>query len=124
MTAAGGVTVTRATEFGQMTMVAAPTFPLSSDGAPGGETVSDLENQPGDLRFVTTAVLEQGLQPCRSQGHGPRHTLPAGVLCRLAVTLVHLRILIVQTAGRLCLLTSFCRETRFGVFACPGGAER
>ena len=41
-------------------VVAAPAFPLSREGAPGGETVSDLENQPGDLRFVTTAVLEQG----------------------------------------------------------------
>ena len=41
-------------------VVAAPTFPLSSKNAPGGETLSDLVNQPDDIRFVTTAVLKQG----------------------------------------------------------------
>lgn len=40
-------------------LVAAPTFPLSSDGAPGGETVADLANQPGDLSFVLDEVLRE-----------------------------------------------------------------
>jgi fermentation-respiration switch protein FrsA (DUF1100 family) len=38
-------------------VVAAPTFPLSSAGAPGGTTVSDYANQPGDVSFVIGQVL-------------------------------------------------------------------
>jgi len=38
-------------------VVAAPTFPLSSHGAPGGDTVSDYPHQPGDVSFVITSML-------------------------------------------------------------------
>jgi dienelactone hydrolase len=38
-------------------VVAAPTFPLSSAGAPGGTTSADYVNQPGDVKFVITQVL-------------------------------------------------------------------
>jgi fermentation-respiration switch protein FrsA (DUF1100 family) len=38
-------------------VVAAPTFPLSSAGAPGGSTGVDYVNQPGDVSFVITRVL-------------------------------------------------------------------
>jgi dienelactone hydrolase len=38
-------------------VVAAPTFPLSSAGAPGGSTGVDYVNQPGDVSFVITQVL-------------------------------------------------------------------
>jgi len=38
-------------------VVAAPTFPLSSGGAPGGPTISDYPNQPGDVSFVITQML-------------------------------------------------------------------
>jgi predicted dienelactone hydrolase len=38
-------------------VVAAPTFPLSSAGAPGGTTQADDANQPGDVSFVITEVL-------------------------------------------------------------------
>jgi pimeloyl-ACP methyl ester carboxylesterase len=38
-------------------VVAAPTFPLSSVGAPGGPTQADDANQPGDVSFVITQVL-------------------------------------------------------------------
>jgi dienelactone hydrolase len=38
-------------------MVAAPTFPLSSEDAPGGTSASDLSNQPADLSFVLDQVL-------------------------------------------------------------------
>jgi dienelactone hydrolase len=38
-------------------VVAAPTFPLSSAGAPGGPTAADFANQPGDVSFVVTQVL-------------------------------------------------------------------
>ncbi len=41
-------------------VVAAPTFPLSSGGAPGGPTVADYPNQPGDVSFVITQMIRLG----------------------------------------------------------------
>ena len=41
-------------------LVAAPTFPLSRKDAPGGTTGADLASQPGDVAFVTHAVLDLG----------------------------------------------------------------
>ena len=38
-------------------VVAAPTFPLSSAGAPGGPKGGDYVNQPADVSFVLTKVL-------------------------------------------------------------------
>jgi dienelactone hydrolase len=38
-------------------VIAAPTFPLSSSGSPGGATIFDYVNQPGDVSFVLTRVL-------------------------------------------------------------------
>jgi predicted dienelactone hydrolase len=38
-------------------VVAAPTFPLSNDRAPGGTTAADFTNQPADVRFVTSQLL-------------------------------------------------------------------
>jgi hypothetical protein len=38
-------------------VVAAPTFPLSNPGAPGGPNERDLPNQPGDVSFVITRML-------------------------------------------------------------------
>ena len=38
-------------------VVAAPTFPLSSEDAPGGQSISDLASQPGDVSFVLDEVL-------------------------------------------------------------------
>jgi predicted dienelactone hydrolase len=40
-------------------IVAAPDFPLSSGGAPGGPTIADTPNQPGDASFVITQLLAQ-----------------------------------------------------------------
>lgn len=37
-------------------VVAAPTFPLSGPNSPGGQTVADLQNQAGEVRFVTAEV--------------------------------------------------------------------
>jgi predicted dienelactone hydrolase len=39
-------------------VVAAPTFPLSSENAPGGTSAGDFTSQPGDLRFVLDQVLQ------------------------------------------------------------------
>lgn len=41
-------------------VVAAPNFPLSRKGAPGGPTLADLDNQPGDLQFVIEEVRRLG----------------------------------------------------------------
>jgi len=38
-------------------VVAAPTFPLSSEDAPGGSNLFDYLNQPGDVSFVITQML-------------------------------------------------------------------
>ncbi len=38
-------------------VVAAPDFPLTTTAAPGGPTVLDLANQPGDVRFVIDRML-------------------------------------------------------------------
>jgi len=37
-------------------VVVGPTFPLSNGGAPGGPTIADMTNQPGDLDFVMQRV--------------------------------------------------------------------
>jgi dienelactone hydrolase len=40
-------------------VVAAPTFPLSNSGAPAGPDAGDVQNQPGDVSFVITQVIER-----------------------------------------------------------------
>jgi fermentation-respiration switch protein FrsA (DUF1100 family) len=54
-------------------VVAAPTFPLSSGGAPGGPKGGDYVNQPADVSFVLTRVLRLA-----RQGHGLRRTINRG----------------------------------------------
>jgi predicted dienelactone hydrolase len=39
-------------------VVAAPQYPLTHTGAPGGPTVGDVANQPADARFVIDQVLD------------------------------------------------------------------
>jgi dienelactone hydrolase len=41
-------------------VVAAPVFPLQNANAPGGPNESDLGNQPRDVRFVITQLLDAG----------------------------------------------------------------
>src|SRR5271165_395436 len=38
-------------------------FPLSSGGAPGGATLADIANQPGDLSFLIDQMLARSKQP-------------------------------------------------------------
>jgi len=45
-------------------VIAAPTFPLSSGGAPGGPKLGDYANQPADVSFVLTRMLRL------ARGHG------------------------------------------------------
>ncbi len=51
-------------------MVAAPLFPLTNSQTPGGPTVSDYVNQPGDMSFVVTHVIDTA-----SSVPGPLHGL-------------------------------------------------
>jgi fermentation-respiration switch protein FrsA (DUF1100 family) len=44
-------------------IVAAPTFPLSSRGAPGGPSAADYRNQPGDVTFVISEMLRVNRDP-------------------------------------------------------------
>ena len=39
-------------------VVAAPVFPLENRAAPGGPTEVDLSNEPGDMAFIITRLLE------------------------------------------------------------------
>jgi predicted dienelactone hydrolase len=50
-------------------VVAAPTFPLSNGRAPGGPTIADYVNQPGDVSFVITQLLRVN-KDGRSALHG------------------------------------------------------
>jgi alpha-beta hydrolase superfamily lysophospholipase len=61
-------------------VVAAPTFPLSGEHSPGGMTVRDLRNQPGDLRFVTGEILRlNGTRSAKLRGLiDPRRVALAG----------------------------------------------
>jgi len=40
-------------------VVAAPLFPLTNDAVPGGADLADFANQPADLSFVITQVLQE-----------------------------------------------------------------
>ncbi|MCU1488065.1 MAG: hypothetical protein JWN67_4811 [Actinomycetia bacterium] len=44
-------------------LVVAPQYPLSNNLAPGGVTGTDRANQPGDLSFVLTKVIEASARP-------------------------------------------------------------
>ena len=44
-------------------VVAAPLFPLSNDGTPGGPDGGDIGNQPGDMSFVIDQVLKASAAP-------------------------------------------------------------
>jgi predicted dienelactone hydrolase len=39
-------------------IVAAPDYPLSNGGAPGGPTIADVPEQPGDFKFVIDELLD------------------------------------------------------------------
>jgi dienelactone hydrolase len=51
-------------------VVAAPAFPLERRTAPGGPLESDIVNQPGDVRFLISALLRDG-----AAARGPLHGL-------------------------------------------------
>jgi predicted dienelactone hydrolase len=52
-------------------VVAAPTFPLTHGGTPGGTDISDYVEQPRDVSFVLTEMLRLNNEP----GSGLRHLI-------------------------------------------------
>lgn len=58
-------------------VIAAPTFPLSSAGAPGGPKLLDYLNQPGDVSFVITRMLALTRKPGPLRGLVDRHRVAA-----------------------------------------------
>jgi len=44
-------------------VVAAPQFPLTNDHTPGGPDAGDVVNQPGDMSFIVTSVLNASAHP-------------------------------------------------------------
>jgi len=44
-------------------VVAAPKFPLTNDHTPGGPDAGDVVNQPGDMSFVITSMLDAAARP-------------------------------------------------------------
>lgn len=61
-------------------VVAAPVFPRSSAGAPGGPERSDIDNQPADLRLVISSLLAATRRdvPPWNGLVDPRHVAVAG----------------------------------------------
>ena len=55
-------------------VVAAPTFPLTHGGTPGGTVVSDYVQQPADVSFVITELLRLN----KELGSGLRHLIRPG----------------------------------------------
>ncbi|HEY2440763.1 MAG TPA: hypothetical protein VGI07_11050 [Solirubrobacteraceae bacterium] len=51
-------------------VVADPTYPLTDPSTPGGVSEADIVNHPGDLRYVTSALLAAG-----RDGHSALHGL-------------------------------------------------
>jgi dienelactone hydrolase len=50
-------------------VVAAPVFPHTNTNARGGPTEADLVNQPGDMSFVITRLLELDREPTSALSH-------------------------------------------------------
>jgi predicted dienelactone hydrolase len=68
-------------------IVAAPDFPLSNGAAPGGATVADVPNQPGDLSFIIDQLLADATWgPAVDSAHIGASGLSLGGLTTLLVT--------------------------------------
>lgn len=59
-------------------VVAAPTFPLSSGGAPGGPKLVDYLNQPADVSFVITQMLRANRHDGPLEGLIDKHEIGVG----------------------------------------------
>ncbi len=59
-------------------VVAAPTFPLSSENAPGGSTALDVANQPADVSFVVDEMVRLN-RDTKSKVHGLIDTKKIGI---------------------------------------------
>jgi predicted dienelactone hydrolase len=59
-------------------VVAAPSYPLSSGGSPGGPRLEDVVNQPADVSFVLDQIIAEASSPS-STLHGLVDTARVGV---------------------------------------------
>ena len=59
-------------------VVVAPTFPLSSGGAPGGPKLTDYVNQPADVSFVISQMLRVSRRDGPLEGTVDRHEIAVG----------------------------------------------
>lgn len=91
-------------------VVAAPTFPLSSQGAPGGPTIADIGSQPRDVSFVIDALMELSGEPGWAQGAVTSTSQVAAVGLSLGGL----------TTGLL-LFAPDLQDPRIGAFAILGG---
>jgi dienelactone hydrolase len=93
-------------------VVAAPTFPLTRPRAPGGPDESDLVNQPADMSFVITRLL---------QGSGADRGILAGLIDGRAIAVAGQ-----SDGGSTALATAYndhFRDRRLGAAVVLSGAE-
>ncbi len=93
-------------------VVAAPVFPLTNPGAPGGPDEADLVNQPADVSFVITRMLMRA---------GARHGILAGLIDRRQIAVAG------QSDGGSTALAAACddhvRDRRIGAAIILSGAR-
>ncbi len=92
--------------------MAAPTFPLTSIGAPGGNDIGDYVHQPGDISFVITRMLD----PDQSTGDPWRALIDPG---RIGVVGHSLGAITALGAG----FNSCCRDPRIKAVVSIDGIE-
>jgi fermentation-respiration switch protein FrsA (DUF1100 family) len=92
-------------------VVAAPTFPLSSGGAPGGPRLVDYVHQPSDVSFVIDEMLRLDADPASHWG---------SVLWRRRVAAGGHSLGAITTLG---LLNSCCGDPRIDAYLPASGIE-
>ena len=93
-------------------VVAAPTFPLTHAGTPGGTVFSDYVEQPRDVSFVLGEMLRLNNQP----GSGLRHVIDPTAIAAAGHSLGA-----ITTIG--VVYNSCCRDTRIRVAIPISGLE-
>ncbi|HEY1634647.1 MAG TPA: hypothetical protein VGF64_07815 [Acidimicrobiales bacterium] len=92
-------------------VVAAPTFPLTNPGAPGGPDEADLVNQPADVRFVIDQLLAADAKPGPLAGLVDPHKIGVAGHSDGGITAA-------EVAYNTC-----CRDTRISAAIVMAGAE-
>lgn len=93
-------------------VVAAPTFPLTHGGTPGGPDITDYVEQPADVSFVLGEMLRLNHEP----GSGLRHTIDPTKIAAAGHSLGA-----ITTIG--VMYNSCCRDARFSAAIPISGLE-